>query len=158
MFLTFVKKGTYALRSHDYTPTTRFPSKSVTGLAYTYYIRPLLEYMCSVWGPKVHNIDYLSDNLEAFQKRVTKIILGPKYDTYATATLKILTLRKRRFHLTCKFGKSLLASEKHRTLLHPLIAPKANTRHRNKFEPTRCRTIRFSNPFIPFYTSVIIHT
>jgi len=84
---------------------------------------PLLLYACPVWGPLVHNIDYFSDDLQAVQERAIKIILGLKYDTYATATLKIPTLRERRFHLMSKFGPSLLATEKLSTLLPSLLPP-----------------------------------
>ena len=97
----------------------------------------MLEYACPVWGPEVHDIDYLSYYIEAVQKRATKIILGPKYDMYVTAIGNVETLRDRRFHLMCKFGQSLFASEKCNTLLPSYIPPKPNTRHTNKSGPNK---------------------
>ena len=71
----------------------------------------------------MHNIDLLNDELETVQKRALKIILGIKYVTYdsALAALQIPTLKERRYQLMCKFGHSVLSSDKHRSLLPPLL-------------------------------------
>ena len=81
-----VKKGNSALRSLT---TLRRPSESVTISVYLLYT-PLLEYASPVWGPQVHNIDDLSADLEAVQKRVAKIILDPKYDNIRLIRQKIV--------------------------------------------------------------------
>ena len=121
---------------------------------YLTYIRPILEYACPVWGPQIHNIEYLSDDVEGVQKRAVKIILKEKFVDYKSAleSLKIETLRDRRFQLIMRFGQ-ILASPKHRHFLPPAANSVVNTRKKNKLVPVPCRTNRFNNSFVPFFTS-----
>ena len=113
-----VRKRNYALRSLTSLRRLGFSIKQLL-LAYTCYVGPLLEYTCPVWGPQVLYIDLLNDELEAVQKRALKIILGIKYVTYDSAlvALQIPILKEQRYQLMCKFGHSVLSSDKHRSLL-----------------------------------------
>ena len=45
-------------------------------LAYTTYIRPILEYCFPIWGPQTQNTAYISTEQEYVQKRATIILLG----------------------------------------------------------------------------------
>ena len=51
-------------------------------MAYTTYIRPMLEHCCSVCGPQTQNSVYMAVELENVQKRATKIILGSSFSNY----------------------------------------------------------------------------
>ena len=151
-----VKKGSCALQSLITLRRLGF-SQSQLKTVYVTYVRPILEYACPVWGPQAHNIEHLSEDLEAIQKRAVKVILGPKYNSYeaALSTLRLPTLRDRRLQLMCNFGQSLLSSQKHRSLLPPPAPITANTRHKNQLVPPKCRTTRHSNSFVPFFVSYL---
>ena len=149
-----VKKGHYAMRTLVAMRRLGFPVYQLK-TAYLTFIRPILEYACPVWGPQVHHIDYLSDDLEGIQKRAVKIILCDKYVDYSSAlkSLEIPSLRDRRFQLMIRFGQFLLSSPVHRTILPPKMPVRANTRSKSKLMPVSCRTNRLSNSFVPFFTS-----
>jgi hypothetical protein len=123
--------------------------------AYLTFIRPILEYACPVWGPQVHHIDYLSDDLEGIQKRAVKVILCDKYVDYSSSlkSLEIPSLRDRQFQLMNRFDQFLLSSLVNRTILPPEMPVRANTRRKSKLMSVSCRTNRLSNSFVPFSTS-----
>ena len=104
----------YRARQFGFSTTTLFT-------LYTWYIRTSLEYAAPVWHPGLTQAQHHS--LERMQKRSFRIILGQQYQTYDTALsiLNTKTLFERRKELTLKFGNSLMKSNKHRTLLPPLL-------------------------------------
>ena len=66
-------------------------------LACTYYVRPSLEYTFPFWGPQVHNIKYLNDEIKTVHERALQIILRTKDVIYesALAALRITTIKER---------------------------------------------------------------
>ena len=82
-----VHKGHYLIQSLTSMHRLGFSDCQLL-LAYTTYIRPFLEYCCSVWGPQTQNI---ADELEHVQKRTTRIKLGPSSSSYKSA-LDLLNL------------------------------------------------------------------
>ena len=79
-----VHKGHYSIQSLTSMRRLDFSDRPLL-LAYTTYIRPFLEYCCTVWGPQTQNIAYMADELEHVQKRATRIILGPSFSSYESA-------------------------------------------------------------------------
>ena len=71
-----VKKSNYALQSLTTLSRLGFPVNQLR-LPYTNYTHPLLEYAYPVWGPHLHNNDYLGDNIEAFQDGQKKSYWAP---------------------------------------------------------------------------------
>jgi len=115
-----IQKGNYALGSSIPIHCLGFPVNQLK-TAYLTFIRPISEYACPVWGPQIHNIEYLSDDVEGVQKRAMKIIRGEKFVDHRSAleSFKIETLRDRMFQLIMHFGQFLLDSPKHRHFLFP---------------------------------------
>ena len=151
-----VRKGHYSIQSLTSMRRLGFSDRQLL-LAYTTYIRPILEYCCPVWGPQAQNTAYMSEELEDVQKRATKIILGPRYESYehALVVMSLPTLFARRHDLIMRFGKSLMSNEKHRSILPPTAPTPKLTRHQNRLQPVKCRTNRFANSFVPYFVSVL---
>ena len=123
-----------------------------------YYVRPILEYACPVWGPSVLRTTYLMQELESVQKRATRIILSNIDISYhdALATLELQSLELRLGDLILRFGKMLLSNPPHRDILPPEALTVSRTRQKLKLVPERARTNRYQNSFVPFFYSIVI--
>ena len=69
------------------------------------YVRPILEYSSCIWSP--HKLHYI-DQIESFQKRITKRVNGLQSDPYSVRLTKLslgsLELRRLRFDLIMIFN------------------------------------------------------
>ena len=124
---------------------------------WTCFIRPSTEYVAPLWHSSLSKTDNMK--IERLQKRALRIILGMDYPGYENA-LKVLnlpSLKDRREHLTKKFAKSLLTSQRHRDLLPqkrqnvPAIRGNAN----NQLIETRCNSERYYKSTVPYCTRII---
>ena len=117
----------------DYTPTTRFPSESVT--TSVYLKTSLARIRVSCLGTIGTQNWILKWQYQGCSKPCDKNHIETQIDRYVTAivTLKTPMLRERTFYLMCKLGQSLLVSEKTQYgCCPPLIAFKANTQTHEK--------------------------
>jgi len=65
----------------DFNALLGFPSKSAkNGISNIHTSR--IGICMSTLGPQIHNIEYLSEDVEGVQKRAVKIILGEKFVDY----------------------------------------------------------------------------
>ena len=80
---------------------------------YMGYVRPICEYAAPVWQSSI-TVDQ-SKQLERIQKRVRRIILGSRYESY-TETLsrpELQTLEDRRLYLCHQFAQKRFESEQY---------------------------------------------
>ena len=122
---------------------------------YIGYIRPLLEYAAPVWHPALTQSQ--TQQIERVQKRVLRLILGNQYQTYeiATSLAQLETLSDRRKRLCLKFAQSLVKSPQFHHWLPLNNAIPRNLRKRNPFKEVKCKTDRFKNSPIPFFTRLL---
>jgi len=120
---------------------------------YIGYVRPSLEYAAPVWHSSITVKQ--QDMIERIQKRATKIILGPRYDTYEDSLIicNLKTLEERRRHLCKSFIDSLMTSEKFRAWLPPSRGDTVSYELRSaaKLGTLRSRTTRYRNSAIPYF-------
>ena len=123
---------------------------------YILYVRSILEQSCQVWHSSLTLGNF--QDLERVQKNALKIILQDEYISYSNALDRtgIATLFERRGELCLKFAKSCL---KHREMsrMFPLnnVPTVMNTRHRNKYRVTACRTERLKSSAIPYLQNLL---
>ena len=115
------------------------------------YVRSILEQSCQVWHSSL-TLENFQD-LERVQKTALKIILQEGYVSYSNALDKtgLSTLFERRSKLCLKFAKSCLKHEEMKNMfpLNPQTYD-IQTRFREKFQVTKCRTDRLKNSAIPY--------
>ena len=125
---------------------------------YILYIRSILEQSCQVWNSSLtlENIQ----NLERIQKNALKIILQDSYQDYSNA-LSITGLKslvERRNELCFRFAKSCVKNELMKSMF-PLneASDRCNmeTRNREKYKVTHCKTKRLQNSAIPFMQNLL---
>ncbi|XP_065584632.1 uncharacterized protein LOC136043664 [Artemia franciscana] len=158
---TIIKKANSAMRTPILMCLFGF-SVSQLRIAYLTYIRRILEYACPVWGPKVKNTIYLSDQLASIQERAVKVIFCNAFTEYklALSTLQIPSLQKRRLSLILESDQYLLRSDKHRLILPPVLVKHRSTRSKNidRLAAPPSRINRFSDSFISFFVSKYNHS
>ena len=113
-------------------------------------IRPVTEYACQVWHPRLNKGD--STLLETIQRRALKIIYRNN-DEYESHLLKagLPTLHQRREDMCQKLFVQI-QNPSHK--LHALLPAQRNnsivTRTVRKYDLPKCRTDRYKNSFIPY--------
>jgi hypothetical protein len=116
---------------------------------YLSVIRPMLEYACPVWHTCLPQ--YLSDKIEAIQKRALRLIYPGDSITTILAEKNIPTLHNRRTDI-CKDYFEKMKDPKHK--IHHLIPKSRNNpyslRSQNKLPLPVCRTNRYKNSLIPW--------
>ena len=123
---------------------------------YILYIRSILEQSCQVWHSSL-TLENRND-LERIQKNSLKIILQNDYQTYSNALYitGLKSLYERRDDLCLRFAKNCLKNEQMK-LMFPLnpISYMINTRHREKFQVTQCKTKRLQRSAIPYMQKLL---
>ena len=122
------------------------------------YIRSILEQSCQVWHSSL-TLDNIQ-NLEQVQKNALKIILQDNYQDYNHALsisgLKSLSERIKEYCL--RFAKFFVKKELTKSM-SPLneASDRCNidTRHREKYKGTHCKTKRLQNSAIPFMQNLL---
>ena len=119
------------------------------------YIRPVLEYACSVWHTSLTEAQ--THKIEFVQKRALRIILGRNYTGYDVALkvcIKLQSLNCRRETLLENFGMKMFhsVSVKHRHLLPPTKASTCSRQLRDMSGlcTVRCHAERYRKSTIPF--------
>ena len=118
---------------------------------YILYVRSILEQSCQVWHSSLTLECF--QNLERVQKNALKIILQDDYVSYSNALniSGISTLFERWVQLCLKFAKSSLKNQEMSKMFPLNNAPLTmETRFREKYRVTSCRTERFKNSAIPY--------
>uniref|UniRef100_A0A090XDI9 Putative endonuclease/reverse transcriptase n=1 Tax=Ixodes ricinus TaxID=34613 RepID=A0A090XDI9_IXORI len=119
-------------------------------------IRPILEYACVLWDPR---IQYLCDDLERVQNRAARFVTGNYDYTVRSSLLKDCLgwqpLKCRRFALRLKLfhniynNKTGINRESFLQLPH-FISRRVD--HQNKVREYSCRTNIFKHSFFPLTT------
>jgi len=117
-------------------------------LFYTTWIRPVLEYACSVFHHALPQ--YLSNNIERLQKRVLRIIYPDLSHAVALVAAGISSLYERRQALSETLFDQIMRDPCHK--LHDLLPSRNKSTYciqtRGYFELPICKTLRFRNTFI----------
>ena len=114
----------------------------------------VVEQSCQVWrsSPTLENVHDLECIL------ALKIILQDEYQNYSNALhlTGLKSLFERRNELCLRFAKACTKNEQTKTMfpLNP-ISYDVETRHREKFQVTKCKTTRFQNSAIPFMQNLL---
>ena len=123
---------------------------------YILYVRSIVEQSCQVWHSSL-TLENLHD-LERIQKNALKIILQEEYQTYSNA-LSLTGLKplfQRRNELCIRFAKACTKNDLTKAMFPPNpISYDVMTRHREKFQVTKCKTKRFQNSAIPFMQNLL---
>ena len=125
---------------------------------YILYIRSILEQSCQVWHSSL-TLENFQD-LERIQKNALRIILQDDYESYSNA-LSISGLKslfERRADLSLRFAKSCVKNDQTKSMfpLNPAThSYNINTRKREKFEVTQCKTERLKNSAIPYMQQLL---
>ena len=118
-------------------------------MIYVSSIRSIMEYACQTWATCLNK--HQSDVLEGIQRRAMKIVFPHLPYESALSKAKLPTIKERHTQL-CKGMFEAMKKEGHK--IHHLLPPKKNANYnlRNKrdFSPPKCRTMRYSNSFVPF--------
>lgn len=112
-------------------------------------IRPVLEYSCEVFH---HSLpQYLSDNIERFQKRVLSIILPGKSYPDRLELTNLTSLYDRRVNLSKKLFRNIVNNPEHKlfNLLPDFSITNYFLRKKRDFIIPRSKTNRFRQAFIP---------
>ena len=120
------------------------PSEDLISV-YMGYVRTICEYAAPVWHSSI-TVDQ-SKKLERIQKRVCRIILSSKYQSYTETLnrLELQTLEDRRLHLCHRFGKKKFLQSKQYNEWSPPPNPKIHSirlRNTHKFHVRKCNTNR----------------
>ena len=116
---------------------------------YCLYIRSVAEQSSVVWSSSLtvgQNYD-----LERVQKVALRIILGDEYSSYENA-LKLtglVNLQARRSALSLNFAKKCIKNERARDMFPLKPDTNLNTRRKEKYKVTKCRTGRLAKSAIP---------
>ena len=122
---------------------------------YKKQIRSVLELAIPVWHSSLTQTNRIS--IERVQKSALQVILGPAYESYRYACLKLnlLTLEERRDNICKKFAEKAIKNPKHKKWFK---VNKLNERTRQK-QTTYCnvfaRTKRFENSPISYLTKIL---
>ena len=120
------------------------------------YTYSTLDQSCQVWHSSLI-LENVHD-LERIQKNSLKIILQDEYQNYSNALhlTGLKSLFERQNELCLKFAKACTKNEQTKTMfpLNP-ISYDVETRHREKFQVTKCKTTRFQNSAIPFMQNLL---
>ena len=116
---------------------------------FTTYIRPVLEYVCTLWHSSLTNIQ--CTRIERVQKRALRSIYGANYISYENALSMsgLCSLESRRDNLMMKFGNGLLLSKLYRDMLPPYRNHGRNLRNINLLDAPLCKTNRWKRSTIP---------
>ena len=114
-------------------------------------IRPITEYACPVFPNQLTN--YLSDDLEAIQRRALKIIFPRTTYDEALSRTGFQTLYARRQELTERLFRDIESNNEHKlhNLLPPLVEIDTTLKNKSKYIVT-FKTERFRNSFITYST------
>ena len=110
-------------------------------------IRPILEYSCEIFH---HSLpQYLSDNIERFQKRVLSIILLRKSFSNRLKLTKLLSLYDPRENLSKKLFKSIVHNLEHKlfNILHNFNTTNYFLSKKRDFIIPKCKTNKFKHAF-----------
>ena len=136
------------LRSHN------LPVNDLLAI-YKGYVRPVLDYCVPLFNGNLTKEQV--NKLERIQKRVCRIIFGKNYSTYREAlnVCKLETLENRRDKLCSDFAYSIESHHMCRNWLPPHRNCQINLRHTNKYDPPRCKTVRYKQSAIPQIVSLL---
>ena len=115
---------------------------------YVLYIRSVVEFSSTVWSSSLTEED--SIDIERIQKIALRIIFKEDYTSYedALSLARLPSLKERRELLSLNFALKCTKNEKTASMF-PLAKRNVNTRIKEVFEVTFCRTELFKNSAIP---------
>ena len=126
-------------------------------VAYSGYIRPILEYADVVWHSGLTARQ--CNEIEAIQKRACRTILGRQYLSYVDAleTCNFDTLSDRRENHCLRFAEGLSQTKRTSGLIPPTREECHGRflRSRKKYSAPRARTERYKNSPVPFFISLL---
>ncbi len=119
---------------------------------YCTLVRPLLEYACPIWHASLQQ--YLTDNLEAIQKRALRIIYPNTSYDLAFQVSQLPTLADRRKELCRGFYNTIRSpNDRLKHLLSGEVDHGYSLRRGRKYSIPKARTNRYANSFIPWATA-----
>ena len=115
-------------------------------------VRSILEMCVPVWHSGLTKKQ--SASIERVQKVAFRIILGPKYISYACAlkSLKVKTLQERRLQLCKQFATKNVKSE---YSLFQQRSNTMNTRSKNTVQEIKCNSTTFEKSSLPFLSKLL---
>ena len=116
---------------------------------YCLYIRSVAEQSSVVWSSSL-TVGQKYD-LERVQKVALRIILGDEYSSYENALelTGLDNLQTRRSALSLNFAKKCVKNDRARDMFPLKSDTNVNTRRKDKYKVTRCRTSRLAKSALP---------